>query len=164
VSTSYRITLRCTDCGHKFRRTVASIDAEDPPCPRCAKVPENIGLDVAAGQAPAIGGNPVNRAMDYTMEAVATDYGFTDLSTDAREGATMTPKLPPAQQAAADAMFNPKLRGAVMGQQGPRLGAIAANAMAGGYKMPNVDPIARLHASQPQGTRVKANFVAGDGL
>jgi hypothetical protein len=168
MSTSYRVTLRCTDCGHKFRRTVATIDADDPECPKCAKVQQSIGLDVAAGQAPAIGGNVTVKAMDETLEMVAKDYGFTNLSTDAREGQTMAPKLPPQQQAMADAMFNPAARKQAMGQGGrsmaPKLGAMAATAMAGGYSYPARDPIAALHAEHQKGERIKANIVAGDGV
>ena len=162
MSTAFRITLRCTDCGNKFRRTVESPDEPDPPCPKCAKVPQNIGLDVAAGVAPSIGGNPANKAMDFTMETVAQEYGFTDLSTDAREGETMTPKLPPAQQATADAMFNPSLRQKSMGASANKLGSIAAEALAGGYRPDRQqapDPVAALHARHQRGAPIKANFV-----
>lgn len=166
MSTSYQITLRCTDCGHKFKRMVATVDADDPPCPRCAKQRQNIGLDVAAGVAPSIGGNLSVKAMDFTMETVAAEYGMTDLSTDAREGAAMAPKLPPAQQAAADAMFNPTLRKKAMnanggGAMGARLGAIQANALAGSYAVPADNPIAALHAQHQRGAKIKANIVAG---
>jgi hypothetical protein len=168
MSTSYRITLRCTDCGHKWRRTVESPDEADPPCPCCERRPVNIGLDVSAGIAPSIGGNPANKAMDFTLETVAQEYGFTDLRTDARDGETMTPKLPPAQQAAADAMFNPTLRKKTMGSNGNRLGAklgaMAANAMAGGYSAPAHDPVAALHRQHQQGAKIKANYVVGDGV
>lgn len=168
MSTSYRVTLRCTDCAHKWKRTVSSPDEADPPCPCCAKRTQNIGLDVTAGRAPAVGGSPAVRAMDFTMETVAQEYGFTDLRTDAREGETMTPKLPPKQQAVADAMFNPALRQKSMGSagrgMGPKLGGIAANAMAGGYSVPTADPIAALHAQNKPGAKIKANYVVGDGI
>lgn len=161
MSTSYRITLRCTDCGHKWRRQTQHVMAEDPPCPACAKVPKNIGLDVAAGVAPAIGGNPAVKAMDYTMETVAQDYGFTNLRTDAHEGESMVPKLPPAQQQMADAMFNPQARRQAMrGRMAPKLNGIAAAAMAGEYRAPAHDPIAALHAGRPRGSApVKVNYV-----
>lgn len=168
MSTSYRITLRCTDCAHKWKRTVSSPDEPDPPCPQCAKQVQTIGLDVAAGRVPAIGGNPAVKAMDFTMEAVSQDYGFTDLRTDAREGEAMAPKLPPAQQAMADAMFNPQLRRKAMGSNGramaPRLNGIVQNAMAGGYTAPEHDPIAKLHAQHQKGSKIKANYVVGDGI
>lgn len=160
MSTSYRITLRCTDCGHKWKRTVVSPGEADPPCPCCERRPVNIGLDVAAGIAPSIGGNPANKAMDFTMETVSKEYGFTDLRTDAHEGETMTPKLPPAQQAVADAMFNPALRRKAMGGNvSPKLGGIAQTAMAGGYSAPASDPVARLHAGKQGQSPIKANFI-----
>jgi hypothetical protein len=168
MSTSYRISLRCTDCGHKWRRTVTDPDEPDPPCPHCAKATTNIGLDVAAGKVPAIGGNIAVKAMDFTLETVSQEYGLTDLRTDAREGETMTPKLPPAQQAQADAMFNPALRKKAMGggarAMAPKLGAMAANAYAGSYAAPEHDPIAALHRKHQQGEKIKANYVVGDGV
>lgn len=168
MSTSYRITLRCTDCAHKWKRTVTSPDDPDPPCPQCAKRTTNIGLDVSAGRVPAIGGNIAVKAMDDTLEMVAADYGMTDLRTDAREGETMTPKLPARQQAVADAMFNPQLRQKAMGGAGramaPKLNGIAANAMAGGYSAPEFDPVAKLHAQHQKGAKIRANYVAGDGV
>lgn len=145
MTTAYRIQLRCTDCGHRFRRTVDSVDADDPACPNCAKQPQNIGLDVAAGKAPSIGGNDAVKAMDYTLQAVSEDYGFTDLRTDSHEGEVMTPRLPPAQQIIADGMFNPALRKKAMGRNGSaisnKLGAIAANAMAGGIRCRRTIPL-----------------------
>jgi hypothetical protein len=168
MSTSYRITLRCTECAHKWKRTVVDPNEPDPPCPACAKQTQNIGLDVAAGKVPAIGGNLSVKAMDDTLEMVAADYGFTDLRTDAREGETMTPKLPPAQQTIADSMFNPQLRRKAMGGNGramaPKLAGMAANAMAGGYSAPSHDPVAALHARHQQGEKIKANYVVGDGV
>lgn len=172
MSTAYRITLRCDDCGHRYKRMVSDLAAPDPPCPRCAtaaKAP--IGLDIAAGRAPAIGGSPTVKAMDYTMEAVAQDYGFTDLKTDGREGATMAPPLPPAQQAQADAMFNPTERARQMKSANPavaaRLNQIAATAMHGGYAQKAAgapDPVAVAHEGKRPGDRINARFVAGDGV
>jgi hypothetical protein len=165
VSTSYRITLRCTDCAHKWKRTVTDPNEQDPPCPCCAKRTQNIGLDVSAGRVPSIGGSPAVKAMDFTLETVAQEYGFTDLRTDAREGETMTPKLPPAQQQIADAMFNPSLRKRSMGGMAQnKLSTIARSAMAGGYAQPTHDPIAALHRQHQQGDKIKANYVVGDGV
>lgn len=166
MTTSYLVKLRCTDCGTRFKRTVHSIDEDNPPCPKCSVQKANIGLDVAAGLVPSIGGSPAVRAMDFTMETVADEYGFTDLRTDARAGETMTPKLPPQQQAAADAMFNPTLRRKQMrgSPAAAKLGQMAATAYAGGYKQPDHDPIALLHKDHRQGERVKANYVVGDGV
>jgi hypothetical protein len=114
------ITERCTDCGHKWRFKAFSADksGDDVPvqeCPKCEKVQVDIGMDVAAGKAPGIGGNPAVRAMDISMEITAEQYGLTNLETDGRVGATMAPKLPAQQQAAADGMFDAKARGKVQG-------------------------------------------------
>jgi hypothetical protein len=172
MSTVFRVQLRCDDCGHRYRRTVTDLAEPDPPCPKCAtaaKAP--IGMDVAAGRAPAVGGNPTVKAMDFTMEAVALDYGFTDLQTDGREGATMAPKLPPAQQAQADAMFNPAERARQMQSANPavasRLNQIAATAMHGGYAQTAAgapDPVSVAHEGKRPGERINARFVAGDGV
>jgi len=167
MSTSYRITLRCTDCAHRWRRTVTSPDEPDPPCPACAKRTTNIGLNIAEGKVPAIGGNIVVRAMDDTMEAVASDYKMTDLRTDGREGETMAPKLPPQQQAAADAMFDPNARRKVLNPAtAAKMNAITRTAYAGGYVQPaDRDPIKTAHAGRPRGAvPIKANIVAGDGV
>ena len=92
-------------------------------------------MDVAAGKAPAIGGNLAVKAMDISMEITAQQYGLTDLSTDGRPGATMAPKLPAQQQAAADGMFDSRARGKVKGfARNPilaRAGAMAAAMRAG---------------------------------
>ncbi len=164
--TSYRITLRCTDCAHRWRRTVTDLDETDPPCPACAKRPVNIGLDVSEGRAPAVGGNLAVKAMDETMEAVAADYHLTDLRTDAREGEVMAPKLPPAQQAAADAMFDPSARRKVLGDRMSRkINMMTRTAFAGGYAQPpDRHPVAVAHAGTPRGTKIKTNVVAGDGV
>jgi hypothetical protein len=174
MTTVFQLSLKCQDCGHKYRRIVPSEDAPDPPCPKCAVMPKApIGLDVTAGRAPAIGGNATVRAMDYTMEAVAQDYGFTDLKTDGRQGATMAPPLPKEQQAAADAMFNPTLRQEQLAKANPVVAAkmrqIAATAMAGGYRQNNPrhapDPIQAAHQGRQRGEQgIRANFVAGDGV
>lgn len=165
---TYRITLRCTDCAHRWRRTVTDPSEPDPPCPNCAKATKNIGLDVTAGKAPSIGGNISVKAMDATLDAVAEDYGFTDLRTDAREGETMTPKLPVQQQLMADSMFNPQLRQKAMGggrrAAMPRLANIQQAAMAGSFAAPTHDPVAALHKQHQKGDRIKANIVAGDGV
>jgi hypothetical protein len=169
MSTSYRITLRCTDCAHQFKRTVTDLAEADPPCPKCGVAKQNIGLDVAAGRVPAVGGNPSVKAMDFTMNSVAAEYGMTDLRTDAREGETMAPKLPAQQQRMADAMFDPVARQKMLGTRRAKvqLGNIAANAMAGAYKQDNhraPDAVAALHAPRRNGPAVKANYVIGDGV
>lgn len=109
------ITERCLDCGHKWKVKVFSAtddasDIPDPECPKCSAKVTPIGMDVAAGKAPGIGGSPMVKAMDMTANTVMREYGLTDLKSDGRQGATMAPSLPPPQQAAADGMFDPRAR------------------------------------------------------
>lgn len=66
----------------------------------------DIGMDFASNRAPGIiGGNVQIKAIDETAKIVMEDYGYTNLRDDVRPTETMTPKLPPAQQAAADNYF-----------------------------------------------------------
>jgi hypothetical protein len=168
MSTTYRITLRCTDCATQWKRTVTDPNEPDPPCPNCAKATNNIGLDVAAGRAPAMGGNLAVKAMDFTLESVAAEYQMTDLSTSAREGESMAPKLPAQQQAAADAMFNPLKRASMLGASQRKLNQIASLAKAGAYnntahRAP--DPVTFAQQGRERGASpVRANYVAGDGV
>lgn len=168
MSTTYRITLRCTDCATQWKRTVTDPNEPDPPCPNCAKETNNIGLDVAAGQAPAAGGLPSVRAMDFAMNTVAEEYRLTDLRTDSREGESMAPKLPAQQQAAADSMFDPAKRASMLGASQRKINQIAAAARAGAFsntahKAP--DPVEFAQRGRERGgSPVKANYVAGDGV
>jgi len=109
--TRFQTRLRCTACGHRYRRVEYAPDEESlaytaaPACPKCA-VPERvIGMDVAAGRAPAVGGSLAVRAVDETAKIVMEDHNLTDLRSDVREGENMVPKLPPRQQALADNFF-----------------------------------------------------------
>ena len=125
--------FRCKGCGLTFRAATREGDP-DPACPnlQCGAVQTSIGLDVAAGKAPGIGGGAMVKAMDYTANQVMSDYGMTDLAS-AREGESMAPKLPPEQQRRADAMFDPKLRAEVFGgggMMGQMVNAMAGNAIA----------------------------------
>lgn len=66
----------------------------------------DIGMDFASNRAPGIIGTNVHvKAIDETAKIVMEDYGHTDMRDDVRPGETMAPKLPPAQQAAADNYF-----------------------------------------------------------
>ena len=155
------IKENCTACGHKwkfkaFSYTQDASDVPDPACPKCANVQQDIGLDVAAGKAPGIGGSSIVKAMDYAMETTAEDYGLTDLKTDGRVGATMAPSLPPVQQQRADAMFSGKGMRGMLGpkaksmvssmtaaaRQGKTLGAFAGAAQA------VRNPIADIHQAK----------------
>lgn len=167
MTTRFQVRIRCTACGHRYKRVLAAEDEEalaempDPPCPACKEASKRAAFDFN-GPAPAIGGNIAVRAMDDTMNMVAQDYGMTDLRTDGREGETMAPKLPPAQQAMADSFFSrPRNRNlpAIM-QMSPR--AVMASAVAGRFMTPDTaQPIAAHHKRRDP---VRARLITGDGV
>lgn len=137
--------FRCTECGLRFR---AATYEDDPPpeCPNedCGKVQTPIGLDVAAGKAPGIGGHPFVKAMDKTADMVMADYGMTDLAS-ARQGESMAPKLPPAQQERADAMFNPAARASWGGGNPMMMAAMQAISAMPPDTGQGIDPIGAIH-------------------
>jgi hypothetical protein len=130
----YKLILRCNNFKHgphKYTRTV-DVDEEagellsdvpNPPCPLCSKMIKkrdeeimgtpplpHMGMDsiIESGQAPGIvGANNQVKAIDLTAEIVMKDHNMTNLRTDIRAGEAMAPRLPPAQQKAADNFFNP---------------------------------------------------------
>ena len=115
--TRFKITYSCSKCGKPFVKVHDSIPRKDPKCPNkaCAEQAElaqlrrevaNLTAMLESGEAPAqIGHRPRTRAIDTTAEVVMQDYGLTNLKDNIRHGETMAPKLPPAQQAAADSYF-----------------------------------------------------------
>jgi hypothetical protein len=111
---------------------------DDPPCPRkkCQidrAVEERLANDerfkkMVAEQRPPghIGDKPVVRAIYETAQIVMQDHKLTDLKDSMREGDIAAPRLPPQQQAAADAFFS---GGAVANEFKRRgMGRVAAQA------------------------------------
>ena len=161
----YRQWFRCPDCGHRYASKWAKAPPKkDLPCPRpaCAAERQTRQLQIenhrlramlAEQRAPAqIGVNPAVKAVDYTAEAVMTDYGMTNLKDSIREGETMAPKLPGQQQAQADNYFaaekaqgSAKMVDLVTGKQrvvqAKHLNAIAERAKSGMYRKRAVSPI-----------------------
>ena len=138
-------------------------EKSDPPCPKCrAKARKRRGLDMN-GRAPAVGGSLVVRAVDTTAEIVMEDHGMTNLRDDAREGESMAPKLPPAQQAMADNFFKrPTRRGNAPGIFGMSNQSIINAAVNGRFKTADtVDPVATQHRAKE---RPPIRIVAGDGV
>lgn len=127
----------------------------DPVCPNleCGAAQTPIGLDVAAGRAPGIGGNPFVKSMDATANIVMKDYGMTDLAS-ARVGESMAPQLPPHQQRRADAMFDPRKRAELfggMGMMGQMVNAMALGAAMNhkiGTQPGEIDPIGAIHSQK----------------
>lgn len=152
--TRFQLTIRCISCGTRYKRTMSAPDEAtlavmpDPPCPSCNKPTKRKAFDFN-GKAPAVGGSLVVRAMDTTMNIVADDYKMTDLNTDARQGSTMAPKLPPRQQALADNFFHrPKSRNAGgLFSLSPQ--AIRQAAVSGRFNTPDtVNPVAVQHSKK----------------
>jgi hypothetical protein len=153
----YEFKWRCRECGHKWKRTIATDDplsVEDPACPACKKRKKAAhGLQdiITSQQAPAYTGQNVRiQAADQAAEIVMQDHGLTNLQgpTDTRIGESSIPKLPPAQQRMADLMFQPQKQMQAAGL-GNKAGMIARQAMAGGYSAAatgSPDPIAMAQA------------------
>lgn len=81
------------------------------------------------------------KALDYTAQATMDTYKMSDLNLNSnmKPGDSCAPKLPPAQQQAADAFFN--------GGGLPNAGRIGKNAMAGAYR-DNNNPVAQMHRNK----------------
>jgi hypothetical protein len=153
----FNITYRCRACAMKFKAVVYE-DETDPPCPNldCGVIQRTVGLDVAAGQAPAVGGSLAARATDAAAQMVMEDHKMTDLKDAKYEGETMAPGLT-ASQRAMGSMFDAQARKAAFGgqQQGnptaAALNRIARGGMAAASSIVQpsrdyVDPIAGLHS------------------
>lgn len=165
--TKYRMTFRCMDCAHVFKRVTSNMDL-DPKCPECKKAKSintpkfgdgafdpNADTSSFAGQrTPNLYSSKDNtqftgdrdtvqrriKAFDTAQEMVAKDYSMTDLKTDVRPGESMAPNLPPAMQAQADSFFAPKKNSLIPKQ----LQSAGARAMAGSYRdkhMPTVEKL-----------------------
>ncbi len=158
----YRVTFECAKCGHVYRKTFKSIPKDDPPCPNpsCAeasrvaqleKEVENLRRMLESGQPPAqIGKKVVVKAIDTTAEIVMQDYGLSNLKDGIRTGETMAPKLPPAQQAAADGYFGGQaLKSAGVNKK--QMDLLGRRAISGAFRSMSVAPSA-IMPHTPQGS------------
>ena len=114
----YKIDCRCLRCGNEYSYITEKLGGKDRACPKkaCkeAKLKErweheqaNMNRIIETGVAPGhIGENPTVKAIDKTAEIVMHDHGMTDLKDNIRQGESMAPKLPPAQQKVADNFFS----------------------------------------------------------
>lgn len=90
----------------------------------------------------------VIKSLDIVAEGTMKSYGMTDLNLNSnmKPGDSCAPKLPPAQQQAADNFFNqgknPSLNGARVD-----FNAIGKRAIAGAYRDPN-NPVAMAHRAK----------------
>jgi hypothetical protein len=170
MSTRFSVTIRCLnpDCGHRYKRVLMAENEDalsyvpDPPCPECRKRSKKKRFDYD-GQAPAVGGSMVARAVDITAEIAMENTGLTDLRDDVREGETATPKLAPRLQQMADNMFaRPKGRGHGANIMGLSPAAVRQAAVNGRFMTPDTpNPVAIQHTMKD---RKPIEIVAGDGV
>lgn len=147
----YKYHYRCEACGHEYSKICTSVPKVDPKCPNksCsdkAKLAEqereiaNLKRMLESGQAPVqIGHKTVVKAIDETASIVMQDYGLTNLRDNVGPGEAVAPKLPPAQQAAADGYFN----GGAMKRSGitsAQANLLGRRAMAGAFRNMAVPP------------------------
>jgi hypothetical protein len=155
-----RVSFQCGDCGHEWSRVYKTVPAKDPPCPNkaCSDASqlaqlrhenENLRRMLEEGRPPAqIGKNPTVKAVDTTAEIVMQDYGMTDLRDNIRQGESVAPKLPPAQQKAADTYFAPEA-GRSAGMNKKQVDLLKRRAVAGAFRNMAVPPTAIM----PPGSR-----------
>jgi phage FluMu protein Com len=171
--TRFEVTIRCTSCHHKYKRTLkASSEAEldrmpDPPCPKCktAAAESKIApFDVAGGRAPSVGGSLVVKATDYTMNATAEDYGMTDMRDfdKVREGEMTAPKLAPALQAQADNFFGGGGNRQKRNPMGMSQGQMLKAAVGGRFSTSDTPNPVAMHAQTRK--RPPVNVVASDDV
>jgi len=147
-----RVHYRCGVCGHEWSRVYKSTPRRDPPCPMLAcqevtraeaelRAAERMEQILESRIPPGhIGESNVVKAVDETARIVMEDYGMTDLKDNIREGEGAAPKLPPAQQAAADGFFSTKKFAENAGVEHRRAELLKRRAIAGAFRGMSVDP------------------------
>ena len=175
----YRFHYRCEVCGHEYSKVAKARPKHDPACPHkgCAdraviaqqaREIENLKRMLESGVPPAqIGHKTITKAIDATASIVMEDYGKTDLRDNLRVGDTMAPKLPAAQQHAADTYFGgggfaphqiPSITGqkATHGITAKQMNRLGQKAMAGGFRHMAVPPtIVRPAAQQGESPLIR---------
>ena len=113
----YKCSFTCEKCGHEWTRTLKAVPRKLPPCPnrKCIDASAlsaaqqeigNLRRMLDEQKAPGhIGDNVRTKAIDATADIVMQDHKMTNLRDGIRPGESMAPKLPLAQQAAADNFF-----------------------------------------------------------
>lgn len=145
----YHITWRCNGCN--VVGEIYSDTMEDPEfCAKCQRKIGRLRIEAAAksprNNVIRPGGN-FTKAMDMTADIVMKDFGMTDMKDDFRPGESCAPKLPPSQQARADAFFSAG-RGQRRGQLPPNAAMMGKAAIKGAYARPTIDPIAAVHSAK----------------
>lgn len=158
----YRMTFKCGECKHVFRKVTTNPDLAKAPCPECRKS-ERIVKFIRSNDGPVSQQDLLERdweknpyvpppksaeasqhtikAIDETAKIVMEDHNMGDLKDSCRVGESMAPKLPPDQQRRADAMFT----GGNVKRMIPGAASMARRALAGGYRDNGyVDPVSTL--------------------
>lgn len=162
----YKLILRCNNFKHgphKYSKTVdvneddgeTLDDVPNPPCPLCAKIirkreTEPMGTApiaitpieqwIGEGRAPAqIGKSNTVKAIDLAADIAMKDYGLSDLKDNVRQGESMAPALPPAQQRLADNFFNPAGNPAFGNRRARQMQMLGKKAIAGAFRSTALD-------------------------
>lgn len=99
-----------------------------------------------------------NKAIDTTAEVVMQDYKMGDLKDNLRTGDAMAPKLPPAQQAKADAFFGGGgSKRAGMPFNGRQIAAMVNSGSLQPEANGAVNPVARMHRNR---TKLATHIIA----
>ena len=178
----FRYRYQCQLCGHEYSKVCKAVPRVDPPCPNpgCADKARIAELEanmerlqkmLESGVPPAqIGHKTVVKAVDATAKIVMEDFGMTNLRDGISHGESMAPKLPVAQQAAADNYFggggfSPKQIASVTGAPATHgITAAQANllgrrAMAGAFRNMAVPPtVVRPKAQQGESPLVRVGI------
>lgn len=147
----YEVRIQCLRCNHIYKRVLKSLNDPDPPCPKkkcietaAVEMAERRAANAAAvfesGTFPGVTGDkPIVKAVDAVAEQVMVDYKLTDLKDNIRPGESMVPKLPPAQQAAADNFFSGNA-GKAAGINSRQMNMLGKRAIAGAFRGSAVSP------------------------
>lgn len=169
----YEFKWGCRECGHKWKRVIATNDplsVSDPACPACKKEKKRnehfSAFDPAGGRAPSYASNVKNKALDATAEIIMREHHMTDIKspTEVRVGDDSAPRIPPHLQKMADNMFQPQKQLSSVGM-GRQAGMIASAAMRGAYSPAatgSPDPIAIAQAPRKTVAEV-ANIINQKG-
>lgn len=151
---AFTAVFRCTHCQTKWKGKLATLDSPNPPCPNlnCAEIAGIISSKhrqeneaaVAfefdpAGKPPAMGGATIVKAIDYTAEMVMQEHQMTNLKDNLRDGDSMAPPLPVAQQKAADSFFSAGANSQIGKKRAAQMQQMGKRAMAGAYRSSALD-------------------------
>lgn len=156
----FQLVLKCKPCQHRYKRVVVIDDDEsiddipNPPCPKCAKkakrtdaaqqatppIPHD-GMNgiIEQQRAPGIGGATIVKHIDQAAKIVMEDHHLSDLKDNVREGDTMAPSLPPAQQKLADNFFGPRPNQTNNKRQQAQMQRLMRRAVGGAYRASALD-------------------------